>query len=76
MLSAAAEQRDGAERKVKAAPRCYFHLLILHTVRQRHYSRSAIMVNAVDLASNKDTDFAVLPSLLVGQEVWDQQSQT
>lgn len=31
------------------------------------YIRSAVMINPVDLASNEDTDLAVLPPLLVGQ---------
>lgn len=40
------------------------------------YIRSAVMINPVDLASNEDTDLAVLPPLLVGQQVGDQQGQT
>lgn len=40
------------------------------------YSRSAVVVNSVDFASNEDTDLAVLPSLLVGQQVGDEQGQT
>ena len=40
------------------------------------YLRSAVVINPVDLASDKDADLAVLPPLLVGQQVWDQQGQT
>lgn len=39
------------------------------------YSRSAVMINPIDLASNEDTDLAVLPSFLVGQQVRDEQGQ-
>lgn len=40
------------------------------------YLRSAVVINPVDLASNEDADLAVLPPLLVGQQVGEQQGQT
>lgn len=40
------------------------------------YLRSAVVVDPVDLASDEDADLAVLPPLLVGQQVGDQQGQT
>lgn len=40
------------------------------------YLRSAVVIDPVDLASDEDTDLAVLPPLLIGQQVWDQQGQT
>ena len=36
---------------------------------------SAVVVNPVDLASDEHADLAVLPPLLVDQQVGDQQSQ-
>lgn len=38
--------------------------------------RSAVVINPVDFASNEHTDLAVCPSLLIGQQVRDQQGQT
>lgn len=38
--------------------------------------RSAVVINPVDLSSNEHTDLAVLPPLLIGQQVRDQQGQT
>lgn len=40
------------------------------------YLRAAVMINPVDLASNEDTNLAVLPPFFVGQQVGDQQGQT
>lgn len=40
------------------------------------YSRSAIMIDPVNLASNEHADLAILPPFLVGQQVGDQQGQT
>lgn len=40
---------------------------LLNEKMQKMYLRSAVMINPVDLASNEDTDLAVLPPLLVGQ---------
>lgn len=40
------------------------------------HSRSAVMINPVDLASDKHADLTILPPLLVGQQVGDQQGQT
>lgn len=44
--------------------------------RRSRYSRSAVVVDPVDLAADEDADLAVLPPLLVGQQVGDQQGQT
>lgn len=40
------------------------------------YSRSAVVVDAVDLPTDEDSDPAVAPLTPVGQQVGDQQSQT
>lgn len=40
------------------------------------YSRSAVMIDPVDLASDEYADFAVLPLFLVGEQVGNEQGQT
>lgn len=40
------------------------------------YLRATVVINPVDLASDEDADLAVLPALLIGQQVRDQQGQT
>lgn len=52
-----------------------FRLAVAEGRNARHL-RSAVVVDPVDLASDEDADLAVLPPLLVGQEVGDQQGQT
>ncbi len=44
--------------------------------KNMQYLRSAVMVNPVDLPSDEDANLAVLPPLLVGQQIGDQQGQT
>ena len=39
-------------------------------------SRSPVVVDAVDLSTNENTDPAVAPLLLIGQQVWNQQCET
>lgn len=39
-------------------------------------SRSSVVVDAVDLAANEDADPAVAPLAPVGQQEWNEQSQT
>lgn len=55
------------------ATHTHTHIYVAYGI-ERH-SRSAVMVNPVDLASNEHSDLAVLPPLLVGQQVRDEQRQ-
>ena len=71
----------GKSERTISFSKCVSQIIFVFTLNlvdeeKVQYSRSAVMINPVDLSSNEDADLAVLPPFLVSEQVGDEQGQT